>query len=60
MRSTSKLSICDQSDQVRFVIETSQDNDMINHISLVNIEIKIELLGPIEQGTIYYEDLMGQ
>ena len=42
-----KLRYRDWSDCVRFVTKTRDDNDMIDHISLVYAEIETELLWPI-------------
>lgn len=43
-----KLSFHDRSNLVWSVIETSQDNNTIDHIGLVNDEIETELLRPIK------------
>ena len=42
-----KLSCCDQSNWVQFVIKTRQDNDMTNCIGIIYTETKSELSGPI-------------
>lgn len=55
-----KLSFLDLLDRVWSVIKTIQDNDMTNHISLVYIETKIELLRPIELSVGCYKNEIGQ
>ena len=37
-------------------MKTRQDNDMTDHIGQVNIEIKIELLGPIQLSVVHDEN----
>lgn len=41
-------------------MKTKQDNDITDHIGLVYVEIKTELLGPILLGTVYDENWRGQ
>ena len=50
VRSTlkTKLSFCDWSDQVLFVIKTSQDNNVTDRIGLVYTKSETEISGPIE------------
>ena len=42
-----KLSYRDQSNQVRFVMKTRQNNDVTNHIGMVYTKNDTELSGPI-------------
>ena len=55
-----KLSFLDLLDWVRFVIKTIQENNVINHTSLVYIETKTELLRPIKLGMVCYKNQIGQ
>ena len=55
-----KLSFRELLDRVRYVIKTIQDNVMTNRIGLIYVETKTELLRPIEQGTVSYEDQTDQ
>ena len=54
-----KQSFHDWLNQVWFLTKTKQDNDVNDHISLVYVEIKTELLGPISPGTVCDENLRG-
>ena len=42
-----KLRCHDRSNQVQFMTKTKQDNDVIDCISLIYVETKTELLGPL-------------
>ena len=55
-----KLSILDLLDWVRFVIKTIQENNVINHTSLVYVETKTKLLRPIKLGMVCYKNQKGQ
>ena len=55
-----KLSKCDRSDRVCFVIETRRDNDVTDHIGLVYTKTEVELSRPIWLGAIYDENHTGQ
>ena len=58
MRSTPKTNLrChDQSDGVRSMTKTKQDNDMIDPIDLVYVETKTKLSGPIWSNAAYEEN----
>lgn len=45
--SEKKLSKCDRLDRVYYVTKARQDNNVTDHIDMVNVEIKTELLGYI-------------
>lgn len=46
--SKTKLSFRDWLNLMRFVIKSSQDNNMINHIGLVYTETETEPIGPVK------------
>ena len=50
-----KLNCYDRSDGVLSMIETKQDNDVTNRISVVYTEIRTELSWMIRQDVVYYE-----
>ena len=56
----SKQNYRDISDQVQFVIETRQDNDIIDPIATIYDENEIELSWLIGLGADYDENLTGQ
>lgn len=53
-----KLSFLDLLDWVQFVIKTIQENNVINHTSLVYVETKTELLRPIKLGMVCYKNMI--
>ena len=48
--------IWDQSNEVRSVTKTTQDNDMVDRTDLVHTETKTKLLGPIWPNVVYEEN----
>ena len=61
MQSTpkTKLSCHDQSDRVRYVMKTSKDNDIIEHIGLVYTETETGLSRIIWSGAVCDENQKG-
>lgn len=54
-----KLRYRDRSNRVWSMMKTREENDVTYHISLVYIETKTKLLGPIYPGVICYENRTG-
>lgn len=50
------LNYRDLFDRVLSVMKTRQDNDVIDFISVVYVEIEIELLAPIKPGVVCYQN----
>ena len=50
----------DQSNRVRYVIKTRQDNDLIDHTGMVYVEKETELSWSMALGTVCDENLIGQ